>query len=331
MAKPNDVRWLLLIHQLPPKPSYFRVKIWRRLQRLGAVAIKNSVYALPKNEQTQEDFQWVRREILQGGAEATICEAHFVEGLDDREIEALFRAARDVDYREVAVSARDLAKSLGANDRPSKDGRPNPEVELERLKQRVAEIGTIDFFSARGRKAAEESVAALETQLQGGVSVLETRKMARARRGEFGNRTWVTRKGVFVDRMASAWLIRRFIDPRARFKFVADRGYRPQKNEVRFDMFEAEFTHEGDRCTFEVLVERFGLNEPALRPLTEIVHDIDLKDSKFGRKDALGFEQLMTGIATAHKKDEVRLERSAAVLDDLYEYFQRKASKRRRP
>ena len=92
MAESNEERWLLLIHQLPPKPHYFRVKVWRRLQRLGAVAIKNSVYVLPKNDQTQEDFQWVVREIIEGGGEASLCEARFVDGLSDDQIEGLFQA-----------------------------------------------------------------------------------------------------------------------------------------------------------------------------------------------------------------------------------------------
>ena len=137
-------------------------------------------------------------------------------------------------------------------------------------------------------------------------------------------RTWVTRKGIHVDRMASAWLIRRFIDPEARFKFVPGRGYRPQAGELRFDMFEAEYTHDGDRCTFEVLVEKFQPEDRALRPVAQIVHDIDLKDSKFGRPEVQGIERLVAGIAMAHREDEERLARGSAVFEDLYEYFRRK-------
>jgi hypothetical protein len=138
----------------------------------------------------------------------------------------------------------------------------------------------------------------------------------------------VTRKGIYVDRMASGWLIQRFIDSKARFKFVAAKGYLPEPGDLRFDMFEAEFTHEGDLCTFEVLLSRFSLQDPALRPLAEIVHDIDLKDSKFGRPDTVGFERVVAGIAMAHSEDEARLERACSVLDDLYEYFKRKGSAR---
>jgi hypothetical protein len=135
----------------------------------------------------------------------------------------------------------------------------------------------------------------------------------------------VTRKGIYVDRMASAWFIRRFVDPGARFKFVPPKGYKPVSGELRFDMFEAEFTHEGDRCTLEVLIERVGRQDPALNRIAEIVHDIDLKDSKFGRHETPGIEQVIAGIAMAHKDDEARLNRSSAVFDDLYEYFKRKA------
>src|SRR5438067_10094157 len=99
----KEGRWLLLIHQLPPKPDYFRVKIWRRLQRIGAVAIKSSVYVLPYTDQATEDFQWLRREIVAGGGEASVCQAAFVDGLSDGQIEALFRAQRDAEYAELAL------------------------------------------------------------------------------------------------------------------------------------------------------------------------------------------------------------------------------------
>jgi hypothetical protein len=114
MNESNDGCWLLLIHQIPPKPNYLRVKIWRRLQRLGAVAIKNSVYALPNNDQTQEDFQWVLREIIEGGGDGTLCEARLIDGVTDDQVEALFQSARDADYAQIADDARFLVKTLPA-------------------------------------------------------------------------------------------------------------------------------------------------------------------------------------------------------------------------
>ncbi len=327
MAEFNDERWLMLIHQLPPKPDYFRVKIWRRLQRLGAVAIKNSVYVLPKNDQTQEDFQWVLREIVEGGGEASLCEARFVDGLTDDQVEALFQTARSSEYGEIVEQARRLAE-IPLPEGPIEDSRRTQnEVDLARLKRRLADVVGIDFFGAPGREAAEGLVSGVEARMHERRTGKQIAVAARSRREDLQEKTWVTRKGIHVDRMASAWFIRRFIDSSARFKFVSPKGYKPLPGELRFDMFEAEFTHEGDRCTLEVLMERTGVNEPAGGRIAEIVHDIDLKDGKFGRQETPGIEQLIAGIAMAHKDDLVRLERGCAVFDDLYEYFRRKSGR----
>ena len=324
MQESVEGRWLLLIHQIPPKPNYFRVKIWRRLQRLGAVAIKNSVYVLPKTEQAQEDFQWVLREITEGGGDASICEARFVEGLSDDQVEALFQVARDTDYAQIAQDARRLAETIPTASLIGDDRRTQLEADLTRLKRRLAEVVAIDFFGAPGREAAGGLVSAVEARMHGNQGGIRHAHSARAHRQNLQRKTWVTRKGIHVDRMACAWLIHRFIDPEARFKFVPAKGYKPLADEIRFDMFEAEFTHEGDRCSMEVLIERLGLDDAALSPIAEIVHDIDLKDSKFERQETIGIERLIAGIAMAHKDDETRLSRGAAVFDDLYEYFKRK-------
>jgi Uncharacterized conserved protein len=136
-------------------------------------------------------------------------------------------------------------------------------------------------------------------------------------------RTWVTRRGVHVDRIACAWLIQRFLDPDARFSFVAPRGHRAQPGEIRFDMYDAEFTHEGDRCTFEVLLDESGIKDPALRAVAEVVHDIDLKDGKFGRPETAGIALLLEGVARAERDDERRLARGGAIFEDLYRGFGR--------
>jgi hypothetical protein len=318
MAEASESRWLLLLHQIPPKPAYFRVKIWRRLQRLGAVAIKNSVYALPRNDQSQEDFQWVLREIVAGGGDASICEARFVDGLTEEQLQAMFHAARDADYLQLAEEARHLAERL-----PADAGRTMLDNEVVRLKRRLDDINAIDFFGAPGREAAEGMLASLEGEVRMRIEANVT-DAKKERPGSFRERTWVTRKGIHVDRIASAWLIRKFIDSEARFKFVPAKGYKPEKGELRFDMFEAEYTHEGDRCTFEVLLERFSLDQPALRAIAELVHDIDLKDDKFGRDGVAGFAHLIAGICLAQRDDVGRLARGAAVLDDLYAYYGRK-------
>lgn len=323
--KESEARWLLLIHQIPPKPDYFRVKIWRRLQRLGAVAIKNSVYVLPKSEQTQEDFQWVLREIVEGRGDASLCEARFVDGLSDEEVEAWFQTARSTEYREIAEAARRLAK-LPMPKKPGANGRPTQlEIELTKLKRHLDEIVTIDFFGAEGRETAEGLISGIEARMNKKKPENQVAPSATLFLDELQRRTWVTRKGIYVDRIASAWFIRRFVDPGAHFKFVPPKGYKPLPGELRFDMFEAEFTHEGDRCTLEVLIQRVGRRDPAVNRIAEIVHDIDLKDSKFGRQENAGIEQVIAGIAMAHKDDEARLNRGSSVLDDLYEYFKRKA------
>src|SRR5437667_7640398 len=246
--------WLLLIHQLPAKPAYLRVKIWRRLQDLGAVAVKNAVHALPMNEETQEDFEWLLREIQEGGGEAFLCEARLIDGLSDEEVRALFDRARDADYADVVKAARALAKLLRRN--AKSDALAECRVQVARLRKRLAEIVAIDFFGAIGRETAEELLRGLEAQLEKDEPVASKTSTQPNLLETLRNRTWVTREGVYADRIASAWLIRCFIDPEARFKFVSGKGYRPQGGELRFDMFEAEFTHEGDKCTFEVLVER---------------------------------------------------------------------------
>ena len=316
--------WLLLMHQLPAKPAYLRVKIWRRLQDLGAIPIKNAVHALPMNEETQEDFEWLLREIREGGGEAIVCDARLIDGLSDEEVRTLFDRARDADYGEVAKDARALAKSLRPKAKP--DALAELRKEVARLRKRLAGVVAIDFFGAIGRETAEGLLKSLEARLNEDDTVTNraTVNSAASALGTLRERTWVTRQGVHVDRIASAWLIRRFIDPGARFKFVSGKGYRPNEGELRFDMFEAEFTHEGDKCTFEVLQERGALNDPALSAIAEIVHDIDLKDDKFGRTEVAGIRTLIEGISVATKDDLERIARGTEVFNTLYEYFRKK-------
>jgi len=316
--------WLLLIHQLPAKPAYLRVKIWRRLQGIGAIAVKNAVHVLPMNEETQEDFEWLLREIEEGGGEAYLCEARLIDGLSDQEIRTLFDQARDADYAQVVKDARVLAKSLRPNAKTSTLA--DVRAQVARLRKRLAEIVAIDFFGAIGRETAEETIRTLEARLNEDADVRgkDTAPSAASPPETLRNRTWVTREGVYIDRIASAWLIRRFIDPEARFKFVSGKSYRPREGELRFDMFEAEFTHEGDKCTFEVLLDRCGLKDAALRAIAEIIHDVDLKDGKFGRTEVAGIRTLVEGIGAATRDDTQRIARGTEVFNDLYEYFRKK-------
>jgi hypothetical protein len=266
-------------------------------------------------------LQWVRREIVAGRGDASVLEARFVEGLQDPAVEALFSAARESDYAALTREAKRLSKAVARLGKRPSEARQKAAAALERLRKRLAEVAAIDFFSAPGREPVEGVLAAIEAALRPPDEKPETPLPPPQMRG----RTWVTRSGVQVDRIASAWLIRRFIDPEARVKLVGGHDYAPEPGELRFDMFEGEYTHEGDSCTFEVLLERFGLRETPLRRLAQIVHDIDLKDDRYGRPETAGLERLLTGIALRHPDDEARLRDGSAAFDSVYESFRRRA------
>ncbi|MBN8916348.1 MAG: chromate resistance protein [Rhizobiales bacterium] len=319
---PSGQLWLLLIHQLPTKPAYFRVKIWRRLQGIGAVAVKSSVYALPASAETQEDFQWLVKEIAAGGGEAMVCEARLVDGLTDAQVRALFDAARDTDYSAISEEARGIAAALDADAGAEK--RAEARTQTGRLRRRIVDIATIDFFGSTGRIVAEGLIAALEARTAEDTPMAPPSAIVPADPDPLAalkRHVWVTRRDVHVDRIACGWLIRRFIDPDAQIRFVPGKGYVPKPGELRFDMFEGEITHEGDRCSFEVLLGRTGLADPALQSVGEIVHDIDLKDGKFGREEAGGISSLIAGIALSEPDDALRLVKGAGVFDTLYDYF----------
>jgi hypothetical protein len=311
MTASGEDGWLLLIAQLPPKPDYLRVKLRRRIQRIGAVALRGAVYVLPNQPDAVEDFEWLRAELLADGADALICSATPTAGITEEELRRRFRDARGTEY----IALADEARAIVASDSREEAGRALP-----RLRRRLDEIGRVDFFGSPERFDAE---AALEGLAAAGSSAADRSEAdVRAERAADESaplgRTWVTREGVFVDRIASAWLIRRFIDPGATFKFVTARGYQPQRGELRFDMYQAEYTHEGERCTFESLLARFALAEPALHALAEIVHDIDCKDAKFERPEATGVESILRGLVSAHPADADRVAQGSAIFDALY-------------
>lgn len=237
-------RWLLLIHSLPPEPAYFRVKVRRRLKKLGALPLKNSVYLLPNTEDALEDLRWLAQEIRTDGGEAIVTTADVIDG-------------------------------------PS-----------------VAELS-----------------AGLASEAHGDIALAAA---GEASRDVMIGRRWVTRRGIKVDRMASAWLIKTRIDPEATFAFLTD-GQPASPGDLRFDMFEGEYTHEGDRCTFEVLVHRFALGgDRALVALAEIVHDLDCKDDRFGRPEAAGVRLMIAEIVHRLSSDDERLTAGTALFESLY-------------
>ncbi|MGQ0646537.1 MAG: chromate resistance protein ChrB domain-containing protein [Gemmatimonadaceae bacterium] len=320
-------RWVLLIHQIPPKPDYLRVKVRRSLERFGALALKNSVYVLPEGDRNQGQFRSLCRAIEADGGHALVCEATFVEGISDADIVATFRERRDACYRDLAHAAlaTRAAQATARTSRSVSDGGPESAARgaLQRLKRRMGQLRAIDFFDAPGRGQAEAAIAEVERRVETAGSASLPLVLG-APAGSYHGRTWVTRSGVFVDRIASAWLIRRFIDPEARFRFVEPATRRVAPGELRFDMAAGEFTHEGDRCTFETLLTRFDLHDPALIAMSEVVHDLDLRDGRFGRDETAGIGALLEGIALAHEDDAIRIERGSAAFDDLLVMFQRK-------
>jgi len=322
--------WLLLIHQLPPKPAYLRVKVWRRLQALGAVPIKNAVYALPNTDEAREDFEWVLREIREQRGDVSLCEARLVDGLTDEQVRGLFTAAREADYRALGADVRTFAQQVVPTRARtlSDDVRGQIAAGVARFRKRLVDIAKIDFFAAPGRGAAEGLIAGLEQRLAPPQSA-PVSKVARRAVADVAGRTWVTRTGVHIDRIACAWLIRRFVDPAATIEFVPARGYVPQPEVLRFDMFDAEFTHDGDLCSFEVMLREFGLDDPALRAVGEVVHDVDLKERKFDREETAGVEHLIAGLTWRHPDDEARVRDGSALFDALHEYYARRKPGRR--
>lgn len=311
--------WLILVHRIPPRPLYLRAKIRQRLADVGAVAVKNAVYLLPRGADALEDLQWIAQEITAGGGDAHLFEGDFVEGVAADAAVAQFRETRDADYEAIAGDAQAAMKAAR-----SAAAAPELAAAHARLMRRLEEVRRIDFFDAPGRAAAEEAVAAIESRLKRDrkeeTRMLETHP-------ELRGKTWVTRPGVKVDRIASAWFIRRFVDPKARFRFEDPKTPR-REGELRFDMVGGDFTHEEDRCTFETLVRRVGLPDKGVRAIAEIVHDLDLKDAKYDRPETAGVRVMLDGLVARIESDDERIERALPLFDDLHEALGSKRSRK---
>jgi hypothetical protein len=305
--------WLLLVYQLPARPVSARVKAWRRLQELGAVAVKNSVYALPNRAETREDFEWVRAEIVATGGQATVFQASTIDTVSSDDLRETFRRDRQQDYRALVQGLDKLARAAGGR------RRRHPRTlakELRACRERLAAIESLDYFGARGREEARTALARLEALAARG-ELPARGKDAALDPAAFHHRRWLTRPRPGIDRMASAWLIRRFIDPHAVFAFAEPDAAR-KPGTLTFDLFEGDFTHDGDRCTFEVLRARFGLGERRLDDLAELVHDLDLKDGRFGRAEAPVLGALVEGLRQLHVRDEALLEHGITLFEALY-------------
>ena len=321
----TNPQWILLVHQLPPKPTNLRVRIWRKLQKLGAVAIKNSVYVLPATEQTHEAFQWLKQEIESAGGEASVFKAASVEGATDHEIINAFRKACDEEFAAVAAELDGLTGAIREQSRGKhlSAGRLSThETEIDRLHSELERIAGNDFFAATGRAAAFTAFARCQKVLQAAQGPKANTSSSDTKRGKldvarYQGQRWVTRRNLHIDRLASAWLIKQFIDKRPRFYFVADGE--TIEGAIPFDMFGAEFTHHGEDCTFETMLKRFGLSEnKGLREIAEIVHDIDLKDDKFHRLEAAGLNSIIDGLSRVLRDDRKLLQQTAVVFDGLH-------------
>ena len=303
--------WLTLLHQLPAKPPYLRVKIWRRLQAVGAVPLKNAVHVLPRSEGNKAAFRSLLDEIVASGGEATLLEGRLVAGQSDADVRALFDAARDADYAEIAEAARRLLETGPAGGQ-----------DVARLQKRLQEIDQLDFFGAHGRQDAEVALAELDRRRCQHPDVSRREPADTVSPADLVGRTWVTRRGVHVDRIACAWLIRRFVDPAASFRFIDGRSHEPGPGELRFDMADAEFTHEADRCSFETMLLRAGpKGDPGLAAIAEIVHELDIADGKFARPETPGLGAMLSGICASTDDDLKRIARASVALDQFHAFF----------
>ena len=282
---------------------------------MGAVAIKPSVYVMPLSEQSREDFSWTLKEIIDGGGDGSISEARFVEGLTDEQIITLFQNARKSEYEKIIQEARNLLADCSTGQNHPIDPAVKGTVQMSKMQRRLDEIVAIDFFKAPERAAAEILLKELEKILSGYPTEGKTLEKVHS---DLKGKIWVTRENLFVDRIACGWLIRKFIDQEAVFKFVSESHYSPKPDEIRFDMFDGEYTHEGDRCTFEIMIQRLQLRDHALDPLGKVVHDIDLKDGKYARSETDGFNALLTGLVAAYSDDDQRMTEGYRLFDNLY-------------
>lgn len=319
--------WLLFIMQLPTRPAAPRIKLWRRLQQIGSVALRGSVYVLPHTAQAREDFEWLSAEVKAAGGQASILSARAVTAEEHASIVQAFQHARSEDFKALAASVNPVATSRRAE---SPAARRRSERALRAAQQKLAELEAIDFGGSPERNRAIKAVASLAERLtpRERKKVMAT-KSERLAPPEFKGRTWVTRPRPGVDRMSSAWLIRRFIDPKARFDFRTSTP-KPRSREVPFDMFGIKFGHDGDRCTFEVLASRFGIDDRAVKRIGEIVHDVDLKDNRYGHPESAVVHELVEGLRRAHSDDHTLLEHGMTMFGGLFESFRAAAPAPRR-
>jgi hypothetical protein len=315
---PATAPWLLLVHQLPTEPSRVRVKTWRRLQGVGAVAVKNSVYVLPNCPESREDFEWIRTEIVTQGGEAMVFSAQTIDELSAAEIRDALERARQADWQELDEKCQEVLATHAAGGPLAPETLDHLQRQAKTLRAQAARIDRIDYFQVSGRTevlaALERIERLIDPRRDDGGEGPPRRSLER-----YQGRVWLTRPRPGVDRMASAWLIRRFVDPQARFRF-SERI--PQREEVvPFDMFGVDLGHHGERVTFETLLQEFGLSNPGLTRIARIVHELDLRADTLSDVEAATVERLVEGLRASFHDDEELLDHGIALFEALYASF----------
>lgn len=306
-VKPN-LAWLLLLVRLPATHSAERVAIWRKLKRSGAIQIQTSTYVLPDDPRRYETFQWLTQHTRDAGGQATLVRAREIEGLPNERLVELFNAARAKEY----AALREILRPLVVTDKR----RPNLSSKLDRVRKQFREIRETDFFESPKARDLEIVLEKLEE--------VQPRSKAQANleSRDFRGRVWLTRPRPEIDRVGSAWLIRKFIDPKAKFVFESKRP--PNRRVLTFDMLDGDFSHDGDDCTFETLIRRFGIQVKAARRIAEMIHDADLDDDKFQRNECIGIDRILKGWAKQGLADKEILRRGFECFDALYTFLNRR-------
>ncbi len=296
--------WLLLVLSLPTRRASQRVEVWRKLQRLGSVSLGNSGYLLPNDSSNRERFEWLATAIRSYRGNASVMEVQSIDNFSGAQIVERFVKARTQDYQELLRELRRFGSISRAN---------RPVARLGRLRQHFQEVLAIDFFHSPLRERVEEMLDHLHTDGKASPASPETAEIARK---NYRGRFWITRPRPGVDRVTSAWLIRRFIDPKARFLFATKN--QPPRNAVPYDMYQGGFGHRGDDCTFETLQKIFRIRDRRVGVMGQIVHDADLSDQKFGRAEGLGIDEVLKGWGRTGLPDREILERGIQLAQGLY-------------
>jgi hypothetical protein len=315
--------WLLIFYSVPAHPVSGRMRIWRRLAKAGAVQLKGAVYILPASDENRELFQWILGEVTSLGGDGSFVQTQRIEPLTDADVRQLFRDQRDAEYRDLAKQVDGLERKVQSGRKGAIAGmQANAAGALAAVRKVFEDIRSRDFFDAPLGRDLERRFRTIESSLKDVKEVSQEKSVPLVRKDPkaYQHKVWVTRKRPFIDRMASAWLIRRFVDPEATFRFIDEKEReRLAAGEVPFDMQGGEFTHHGDLCTFEVLVRSFGIKDKAVRKIAEIVHDLDLKDDRYGNASGSGIEEVLTGIRKTVKDDTEMLEKGMAVFEMIYQ------------